>query len=163
MRVGATGGGGGHSVNWRYSVRMNDSLQRAEVSLLIHGDELIPDELTSLLGVQPEIGVRKGETYTRPGHRGALTARSGMWIVGSGDREPPKIDEQIAGLLGSMPEDVDVWADLTTRFDCYVAVGLWFTDESWTGGFILEPKTLGMLAERRLTIDFDMYAPAASD
>lgn len=93
----------------------------------------------------------------------AVAAKTGTWIVGIGNRKPPNIDGQIAKLLGSLPESADTWNDLTTRFDCCVSVGAWFTDDSWTGGFALEPKTLGMLAERRLTIDFDMYAPGASD
>jgi hypothetical protein len=143
---------------------MNDPLQRASVTLLIHGDDLVPEELSAILGVQPETGVRKGETFMSRGRPGtAVTARTGMWHFGTGYREPPHIHQQIAELLGSMPEGADTWSDLTTRFDCYVTVGAWFMDDSWTGGLVLEPQTLGMLAERGLAIDFDMYAPGASD
>ena len=143
---------------------MNDPLQRASVTLLINGDDLVPEELSAILGVHPEIGVRKGETFMGRGRPGtAVTARTGMWHFGTGVREPPNIDEQITEILGSLPDGADLWNDLTTRFVCYVTVGLWFTDDSWTGGLVLEPKTLGMLVERGLAIDFDMYAPAASD
>jgi hypothetical protein len=143
---------------------MNDALQRASVTLLIHGDDLVPEELTAILGVQPEIGVRKGETFMSGGWPGTtVTASTGKWIVGTGNREPPNIDEQIAELLGSLPEGADTWNDLTTRFDCYVTVGAWFTDGSWTGGLVLGPKTLRILAERGLAIDFDMYGPGAPD
>lgn len=143
---------------------MNDPLQRASVTLLIHGDDLVPEELSAILGVQPEIGVRKGETFMGRGRPStAVTAKTGKWIVGTGYREPPNVDEQIAELLDRLPKGADTWNDLTTRFDCYVTVGVWFTDDSWTGGLVLEPKTLGMLAERGLAIDFDMYAPGASD
>lgn len=142
---------------------MNDPLQRASVTLLIHGDDLVPEELSAILGVQPKIGVRKGEIFVSRGRPGtAITAATGKWIVGTGDREPPNIDEQIAELLGSLPNGADTWNDLTTRFDCNVTVGAWFADDSWTGGLVLGPKTLGMLAERGLAIDFDMYAPRAS-
>lgn len=143
---------------------MNDPLQRASVTLLINGDDLVPDELSTILSVQPEIGVRKGETFMGRGRPGtAVTARTGMWHFGTGYREPPNIDEQIAELLGNLPESADIWSDLTIRFECYVTVGAWFTDDSWTGGLVLEPKTLGMLAKRGLAIDFDLYAPGVSD
>lgn len=143
---------------------MNDPLQRASVTLLIHGDDLDPEELSAVLGVQPKIGVRKGESFMSGGRRGmAVTAATGKWIVGTGDRDPPSIDEQIAELLGSLPSGTETWNDLTTRFDCYVTVGAWFADDSWTGGLALEPETLGMLAERGLAIEFDIYAPGASD
>ena len=143
---------------------MNDPLQRASVTLLIHGDDLVPEELSAILGVQPKTGVRKGEIFMNRGRPGTtVKARTGMWHLGTGDLEPPHIDQQIADLLGSLPEGADIWNDLTTRFDCYVTVGAWFMDDSWTGGLVLEPKTLGMLAERGLAIDFDMYAPGTSD
>lgn len=141
---------------------MNDPLQRASVTLLIHGDDLVPDELNSLLGCQPTIGARKGETFI--GHNGRLvTARTGKWVLATDLREPPCIDEQITELLNSLPEDISVWHGLTTRFDCYVTVGIWFAEDSWTGGFVLEPQSLSMLGERRLAIDFDIYAPGASN
>ena len=63
---------------------MNDPLQRACVSLAIHGDDLVPDELSALLGVQPDVGVRKGETFGSRGRPGtAITAATGKWIRAS--------------------------------------------------------------------------------
>ncbi len=139
-----------------------DNLHRASVTLLIHGDDLVPEELTSLMGRQPMIGARKGGTF--PGHNGReVTARTGKWILGTGYREPPCIDQQINELLSSFPAGADLWQDLTTRFDCYVTVGVYFDDDSWTGGIVLEAQTLRMLGERGLAIDFDMYAPGASN
>ena len=142
----------------------NDPLQRACVTLLIHGDDLIPDEVTALLGQHPEIGVRKGETFMGRGRVGtAVTARTGMWHFGTGYREPPNINQQVIELLINLPEDADIWTDLTTKYGCSVAVGVYFSDDSWTGGITLQPVALRMLGERGLMIDFDMYAPAASD
>ena len=79
---------------------MNDPLQRASVTLLIHGDDLVPEELSAILGVQPETGVRKGETFMSRGRPGtAVTARTGMWHFGTGYREPPHIHQQIASVF----------------------------------------------------------------
>lgn len=73
------------------------------------------------------------------------------------------IDNQIADLLNSLPNNLSLWPRLTTDFDCYINVGVWFTDNSWTGGFCLQAQTLRMLGERGLKVDFDMYAPGVSN
>ncbi len=146
------------------SARLNDPLQRASVTLLIRDDDLVPEELTALLGRNPDHAVRKGETFISRGRAGhEVTAKTGMWLAGSGWRAPPNIDEQITDLLRSLPDSLSLWNDLTKRFDCYVTVGLYFDDDSWTGGIVLEAETLRMLGERGLAIDFDMYAPGASN
>lgn len=138
-----------------------DNLHRASVTLLIHGDDLVPEELTALLGRQPRIGARKGETFL--GHNGrTILASTGKWVLGTGCTEPPCIDKQINDLLNSLPANAELWRDLTTRFDCHISVGAYFDIESWTGGIMLEAETLGMLGERGLAIDFDIYAPGAS-
>ena len=142
--------------------RRMDNLKRAMATLLIYGDELVPDELTALLGAPPKLGVRRGESFV--GHQGNLiTAKTGRWDVGTGWREPPCIDKMICEVLHSLAEGTELWRDLTTRFDCYLSVGLYFYDDSWTGGITLEPQTLRMLGERGLALDLDMYAPGASN
>jgi hypothetical protein len=85
-----------------------------------------------------------------------------MWQVGTGYPQPPSVDDQITELLDSLPENCDLWNDVTGRFDCHVTVGIYFADDSWTGGIVLESQTLRMLGERGLAIDFDMYAPGTS-
>lgn len=117
-----------------------------------------------MLGAEPDLGVRKGETFMNRGAVGSvITANTGKWHLGTGVREPCNVSEQIAELLNRVPDDPHVWTELTNRFVCFISVGAWFIDDSWTGGLTIEPRTLGMLAERGLAIDFDMYAPAASD
>ena len=62
-----------------------DNLKRASVTLVIHGDDLVPEDLSAILGVQPEIGVRKGETFMSRGRPGwTVTASTGKWFVGTG-------------------------------------------------------------------------------
>ncbi len=141
---------------------MSDPLQRACVTLRIIGDDLAPDELTALLGVQPEIGVRKHESYVTRHSGRVRRAETGLWMLGTGYREPPDIDEQITELIGRMSPRLEIWNDLSTKFDCEVSVGVYFKDGSWTGGILLQPHTLRLLGERDLSIDFDMYAPGAS-
>jgi Domain of unknown function (DUF4279) len=140
---------------------MTDALKRAMVSLAIIGDDLNPQEITGLLAGEPRRGVRKGEAFI--GHNGQQrSARSGMWLFGGECWEDaPAIGSHIKTLLGRLTEDLDVWRTVTGRFECYVNVGGYFHD--WTGGLSLEADVLRLLAERGLHIDFDLYAPAASE
>ena len=136
-----------------------DNLQRASVSFSISDDNLNPTEISSLLGAEPSRGVRKGETFY--GQQGRpVQARTGMWQIGSGYSTAPELDAQIAALLNRMTNNLKVWTKLTRRYNCYLSVGGWFND--WTGGFTLKAATLRLLGERGLSLDFDLYAPAAS-
>ena len=137
-----------------------DSLERGSATLLIFGDDLVPDEITALLGTSPRLGVRNGEKFVASNGK-EVVAPTGKWIFGGDYRSPPSLDEQISQLLLALPNDPKIWDDLTSRFDCCLSVGAYFAD--WTGGITLEPATLKLLAERNLPIDFDMYAPNASD
>jgi hypothetical protein len=137
-----------------------DSLQRAKVSVLIADDNLVPSELTALLGGPPKLGVSKGETFLAS-HGKQIKAQTGMWQFGSEWESPPQLDRQIGEVLSALTSDMLVWAEVTNRYLCYLSVGGYFHD--WTGGMTLGPNTSQLLAERNLSIDFDLYAPAASE
>lgn len=132
-----------------------DSLQRASATLLINGDDLIPSDLTALLGATPRLGVLKGETYLTS-HGKEMVARTGMWHFGGDYRSPPDLDEQISALLSALPSESGLWSNLTLRFECWLSVGAYLN--GWTGGITLSPSTLTLLSERSLPIDFDLYA-----
>jgi hypothetical protein len=83
-----------------------------------------------------------------------------MWHLSSGYVSPPNIGQQISDILFGLPSDPHIWNLLGQRFDCWITVGAYFAD--WAGGLVLEPSTLGLLAERKLAVDLDLYAPAAS-
>jgi len=127
---------------------------------LISGESLAPDEITALLGVQPTLGVRKGGTF-RASNGGEIVAPMGKWFLGGEWRSPPNLDTQIAELLLALPNDAELWVELTRRFECWLSIGAYLAD--WTGGLTLAPATLKLLAERNLPVDLDLYAPAASD
>ncbi|MBB4615857.1 DUF4279 domain-containing protein [Novosphingobium taihuense] len=133
-----------------------DNLQRAMISLLIDEDDLIPSEITALLGSEPSLGVSKGEKFLS--HHGKLIkAKTGKWQLHSGWKSPVNLDEEISLLLARLTDDHEVWGNLTARYHCYLSVGGYFED--WTGGITLSPDTLGALAARNLAIGFDLYAP----
>lgn|GEM_PF-3341080 len=139
---------------------MTDVLQCAIVSLLIDEDDLDPQEITDLFGGKPRLAVRKGEVFTARNGR-QRTATTGMWQFGDDWENAPSVGSQIEALFGQLTQNLDIWKSVTSWFHCYVSVGSYF--DGWTGGITLDPHVLMLVAERGLAIDFDLYAPAASD
>lgn len=137
-----------------------DNLKRATVSVLIDGDDLVPAEISTLLGANPRLGVRKDEVFLGS-HGKHIKAKTGKWKFGDDWVSPPDLDGQIAGVLALLTKDMSAWHEVTSRFHCYLSVGGYFND--WTGGITLQPITMKSLADRNLPIDFDLYAPASSD
>jgi hypothetical protein len=137
-----------------------DSLQRAAVSVSISGDDLVPSEITALLGEAPALGVCKGEVFLAS-HGKHIEAQTGKWLFGGQWESPSDLDRQITSIFSALTEDIAVWNEVTSRFECYLSVGGYFHD--WTGGMTLQPSTMRLLVERNLAIDFDLYAPAASE
>jgi len=70
-------------------------------------------------------------------------------------REPGDFDAQISEILDQLTDDMSIWQDLTSRFRAYVFCGLFM--EEGNEGISLSNGTLQRLAERGLTIDFDIY------
>ncbi len=136
-----------------------DSLQRAKVSVSIKGDDLVPSEVTALLGGAPRLAVSRGEVFLAS-HGKHINARTGMWLFGGDWESPPHLDRQISDTLFALTDNMSAWREVTSRYQCYLNVGGYFHD--WTGGMTLGPSTSKLLAERNLVVDFDLYAPAAS-
>lgn len=137
-----------------------DNLQRAIVSLMINGDDLVPAEVTVILGASPQLGVMKGEGLLAV-YGKMIEAKTGMWQFGGDWESPPHLDRQISNILSALTDDISVWREITDRFYCYISIGGYLND--WTGGMTLAPDTLKLLSDRRLPIDFDLYAPDVSD
>jgi hypothetical protein len=124
-------------------------------TLRFFGDDLLPDELTSLLGRAPTESETRGDEWLRPNGTTRI-AKCGSWRLSAADREPGNLDAQIAELLSGLSNDLTVWADLTTRFRADVFCGL-FLDEG-NEGISLSPHTLSMLGARNLELDLDIYS-----
>ncbi|MEL7151200.1 MAG: DUF4279 domain-containing protein [Pseudomonadota bacterium] len=130
-------------------------LSGSAASLRFFGDDLDPDELTRLLGCQPTKSERKGEEIVGKVTGNNRTARSGGWRLRAERREPGDFDAQISEILDQLTNDRSIWQNLTSRFQADVFCGLFM--EEGNEGISLSNETLRRLAERGLTIDFDIY------
>ncbi|WP_421846692.1 DUF4279 domain-containing protein [Novosphingobium sp.] len=88
-----------------------------------------------------------------------IPARTGFWRLQVADREPGNLDAQIKELFSMVSSDLGVWQILTQRFRADIFCGF-FMNETNEGGS-LERDTLEAMAQRRITLEFDIYGPSS--
>lgn len=125
------------------------------VGLRVFGDDLLPDEITKLLGSNPTFAHKKGDVILNAGQQRIAT--TGSWLltrkrVANGD-----LEQEIKAILDLLTDDHQVWAELTSRFQVDLFCGVFFEAENSNGGFSLSPDVTKALAERNLRISFDLY------
>jgi len=121
------------------------------------GDDLVPEEVSSLLGCEPTHAERKGDRI--PANAGERIARSGSWRLRATDKEPENLDSQVAEILGKLTQDLSAWRALTARFRIDLFCG-WFMEKG-NEGVSISPATLLALGERGIELGLDIYAPSA--
>ena len=131
-------------------------IEKSAASLHVWGDEVIPDEITRLLGVSPTRSHLKGDIVSARADQ-VFRRKSGSWSLRATDREPEDLDGQIQELLSRTTADLAVWQELAHRFDLVMFCGLFM--RSWNDGMMLSPTTLKLLADRGLSLSLDIYGP----
>ena len=133
-------------------------IRQSVVALRIIGDDLLPDEITALLGTPPTRAVVKGETgkhIVGPKVGDVRVARSGMWTLEAQDREPEGMNGQIHEILSRMTDDLSIWQSITKRFRVDLFCGLWLTGSD--SGMTLSPQSLVALGERGIELGLCIY------
>lgn len=136
------------------------SVRRFRISLRIAGDDLDPDEVTSLLGVAPCFAYRKGDQWKTP-KGNPLIGRTGLWTFHVDDFETDDFEEAIFDLLSRVPVTPDVFRTLASRFKVELFCGL-FLDE-YNAGLGLSPAVMKLLAQHEISLDLDIYSFSGSD
>ena len=132
-------------------------MQRSAATLRIVGDDLVPAEVSSLLGCAPTMAQKKGELLVGKKTGTKRIARIGMWRLQSTDREPENLDGQIEEILGKVTEDVETWKALTRRFRVDLFCGLFMG--SGNEGVAISPGALFALGQRGIELALDVYGP----
>jgi hypothetical protein len=137
-------------------VAIGGLVDRVTISLRVFGDDLDPDEVSRLLGCQPTKCQVKGEVIV--GRHSGLRreARTGSWILESDDERSMRLDEQIVNLLARVTRDLAAWEELTERYKADLFCGLFLEEEN--RACRLSAEVMRRLAERGLSIGFDIYA-----
>ncbi len=114
------------------------------------------------MGCDPARAETKGKAYlTRSGFN--RIPRTGRWSVGLKSEECPDTDVEggIETLLGRVTGDLAIWDELSRSCNMDVFCGLFCL--AGNRGFELSVEMSKMLADRHLTVGFDVYFQPAKD
>jgi hypothetical protein len=128
------------------------AIDESSITLRFFGDDLDPDELTQLLGVEPSIAYRKGDILRGKQHDRIYDI--GSWRL-KGEKSEMGLEDKINRLLDKLPSDLEMWNDLTRKFQVDLFCGLWM--KRWNRCLDFEAVTLQRMAERGLSIGLDIY------
>ena len=132
-------------------------LSESAACLRLSGDDLVPDEITALLGCEPTrsdiMGKPRHTPYLPPDQ--ILLSRTGSWRLDFKRRRPGDLDGQIEEILELLTKDLEVWRKLSQKYRIDMFCGLWL--ESYNEGISLSVETLKSLSDRYIFIDFDIY------
>jgi ribosomal protein L19 len=134
-------------------------MAKSAVSLRVFGDDLEPDEITTVLGSSPSTSYRKGDLIS-PGRSDAIR-KYGMWILKAPDSEPDDFKTQVDQLLSTVTQDFAVWRSLGQRYQVDLFCG--FFMDTRNQGFTLAVQTMRALLERGVEPGFDVYAPTPEE
>ncbi|MBR0773456.1 DUF4279 domain-containing protein [Bradyrhizobium diazoefficiens] len=126
------------------------------ISLIIRADDLVPDDVTRLLLVEPTSSQTKGlpTLHTvRPG-----IAKFGSWKVQLRSEETDEWDvtEAVRTLIARFPQAPSVWKQLPEGARVRLSFGL--SLESRNQGFSVPADILQFAADRNIDLDFDVYS-----
>ena len=134
-------------------------LQQSLATLRIWGDDLVPQEITALLGREPTLACAKGDPIAGSGE--SRTAATGAWHLQATDSVPADIDTQVREILGGMTSDLAAWRKLREkhRVDLFCGMFMGHGNE----GLAISPYTLVSLGVRGIELALDIYAPKTND
>lgn len=130
------------------------------VRLRIRGDSLDPEDVTRLLGAQPDLAAKQGGTFYSPKGR-PMFASTGFWHFGVERSSPGNLDGQIVNLLSALSQDLAVWQGLARRFHIELFCGMMMERSNEVTG--LQAATMLAMAQRGLSFELDVYGPPFDD
>jgi ribosomal protein L19 len=137
------------------------AVETSVVTLRIYGDDLVPQDITKMLGVSPTHAETKGQEIVGRKTGKVRIAKSGMWRLCASDRTPEDIDGQIREIFSQITADVAVWQSITKKYRVNLFCGLFMSEAN--DGLGISPQSLSVLAERGIELWFDIYAPTDDD
>jgi len=130
-------------------------LHRSEATLRFFGEDLVPEEITALLGVSPTKSCHKGDDISLIGGNVRL-AKTGSWRLHATERIPGDLEAQVFEILDQLTSDAGIWASLSRYMpDLFCGVFM----NRFNEGLPLSAKALLALGERGIALDLDIYYP----
>lgn len=127
-----------------------------KASLRIFGDDLVPEEISKLLGATPTKSERKGEVSVGKSTGNERVAKTGSWRLAAATNCEGDLDAQINDLFKQLSFDLDVWRDLAAKYRIDVFCGVFM--KTGNDGLDFSAATLRLLGERGVRLGLDIYS-----
>jgi hypothetical protein len=137
------------------------TIANAKATLRIMGDNLIPEEVTKVLGSTPTEAQYKGQILVGTNTGTSRVAKSGMWRLRAAETTPGDLDAQVRELIDQLTDDSTVWDNLASRFEIDLYCG-WFMEKE-NEGIGISADTLKELGARSIHLSLDIYAGDRDD
>ena len=131
------------------------SLDRTAASLRIFGDDLVPKEITLVLGHEPSDAEIKGQAIVGKSTGKIRVANTGSWRLSATKQSPGNLDAQIEEILSKLSSDLSVWKNLSERYQVDLFCGLFLNGGN--EGLAISPKSLAALGLRGIELGLDIY------
>ena len=130
-------------------------LDRTAAALRIYGRDLDPIEITRLLGNEPTYAQKLGDQIIGQKTGRVRIAKTGMWRLSVRDREAGDLDVQISEILANLTEDLEVWREITSKYQADLFCGLFMRHGN--EGLSLSAESLVGLGARGIIMELDLY------
>jgi len=130
------------------------AIDHSIATLRFFGDDLVPDEISALLGASPTASCHKGQEIIGSKTGVVRIAKTGSWRISAARREPEDLEAQIFEILDQLTQDLSVWESLfcyEPDLFCGIFMG------SSNDGLPLSAKALISLGRRGIALGLDIY------
>lgn len=146
------------------TVSLSEPLGWFSVALTVTAEDLKPDEISRVFGVEPTSSKTKGvPLLDSDGAPGKILPKHGSWklVLKKHQTDEWDVGAAVEELLGPLPKDLEAWRPVFEKCTLRLSVGLDLL--GWNGDFWLEPELLRFLGERQISVWFDVYCDAAKE
>ena len=127
---------------------------RSRATFRLNGDELRPDEINKILGLEPTSSGLKGERFSTR-HNGVR--RTSFWLLQSPLDASQPLEEHLEWLLDRLEPKTDSIKSLVEKWYGDFFCGLF--SEDLQGGATIESGLLRRLAQMGIPLVLDLYPP----
>jgi hypothetical protein len=130
------------------------ALNRSVATLRFFGDDLVPENISRLLGADATESCHLGQELVGRSTGRVRIAKTGSWRLSAAGREPEDLEAQVFELLEQLTDDLSAWESLS-RYDPDLFCGIFMG--SGNDGLPLSAKAMFALGQRGIALVLDIY------
>ena len=131
-------------------------ISQSVATLRIAGDDLIPVQITKLLGCEPDFSHAKNDEIEINNTGNTRITNIGMWQIRTKRLKPENIDAQISEIFNKLSPDLSIWKSLNNKYKIDLFCGIFMKEDM--EGMSLSPVSLRTLSDRGIRLDLDIYS-----